>query len=117
MSFSVRIGGAPQKNAACLLLASIVGRSVQSKKQFGQRYSSRPLATQFTQALFLTSSHHDGGSVLDENPFRSFTKAELRKMEAIAAKERERQEAEERAHERRLAAMGGEAAPDNAAST
>lgn len=33
-------------------------------------------------------------------------KAELKKLEALAAKERERQLAEERAHARRLAAMG-----------
>ncbi|CBJ48596.1 conserved unknown protein [Ectocarpus siliculosus] len=52
--------------------------------------------------------HHD-----IEQIFRQRTrqyKAELRKLEAQAAKERERQLAEERAHARRLAAMGEAAA-------
>ncbi|CAM9398531.1 unnamed protein product [Ectocarpus fasciculatus] len=52
--------------------------------------------------------HHD-----IEQMYRQRTrqyKAELRKLEALAAKERERQLAEERAHARRLAAMGEAAA-------
>lgn len=65
---------------------------------------SRQVSLGFIADVSQPARHHD-----IEQMYRQRTrqyKAELRKLEAQAAKEQERQLAEERAHARRLAAMG-----------